>query len=151
MRRMFSLKQLQEIADARVEALVEGGTISNAKPIYCHPISLTRSGDNGHMRLTMLIFNNTATAFTLTTFKEWLETLQSQIDSVRIMVSGGVQDLVNSKYIISASYIACYEYNDQIEYNIAGIYDNGNYQEIYGSWNDVFHDVSLTDNVNKIN
>lgn len=137
--------------DLTVTGAINGEANPSVKPIYCHPVSLTRSGTNGHMRLTMLIFNNSGTAFTLETFKAWIENLQSQIGDVRIMVSGGVQDLENNSYIISASYIACYENNDEIEYNIAGMYDAGNYQEIYGTWEEVFHDVILTDKVNKIN
>ena len=137
--------------DLVVTGSINGEENPSVKPIYCHPISLTRSGANGHMRLTCLIFNNSATPFTLTTFKDFIDGLVDAIGNCRIMVSGGLQDLENNKYIISASYIAGYTQDDEIEYNVAGIKDAGAYEEIYGTWEDVFHDVNLVDAVNKIN
>lgn len=60
MRRMFSLKQLQEIADARVKSLVEGGTLNNAKPIYKHTITITGSA----LSFSMELFLNDNTQIT---------------------------------------------------------------------------------------
>ena len=57
MRRMFSLKQLQEIADSEVKSLVEGGTLENAKPVYCHPVELYKTATG---TLCCLIFNNSS-------------------------------------------------------------------------------------------
>ena len=67
MRRMFSLKQLQEIADNRVKALVEGGTLENAKPLYFHPIRFSISGSSGGQSVkvvygSIMIINNDSTA-----------------------------------------------------------------------------------------
>ena len=58
MRRMYSLNQLQQIANERVKALVEGGTLSNAKPIYCHPITIDVEDASSNLHIAMLIFDN---------------------------------------------------------------------------------------------
>ena len=65
MRRMFSLKQLQEIADNRVQTLVEGGTLENAKPIYYHPVAIygVSEQDYAGLSLSLVILNNSATPF----------------------------------------------------------------------------------------
>ena len=64
MRRMFSLKQIKEIADARVEALVEGGTLDNAKPIYWHGLEMLNSGSSNLTYFTCHILNNDPTPIT---------------------------------------------------------------------------------------
>ena len=92
MRRMFSLEQLKGIADSRVQALIEGGTLENAKPIYCHPIYFDcnfTSGDYAGRRyyFTCLIFNNEATPFTLSTFLAEIQRLCNL--GAKIMITGG--------------------------------------------------------------
>ena len=66
MRRMFSEKQIKDLADARVESLVEGGTLDNAKPIYWHTIKLIRSGVEGlsSYLIYLIILNNNPNAMT---------------------------------------------------------------------------------------
>ena len=71
MRRMFSLEQLKGIADARVKALVEGGTLENAKPIYFHPIRFDISGSTAGQTIrvksgSIMILNNDNTALDTT-------------------------------------------------------------------------------------
>ena len=78
MRRMYSLEQLKNIADQRVQALVEGGTLSNAKPIYWHTIYFQRGGTAetstfGRIFGTMIILNNNPTPLTLTAFLDMLK------------------------------------------------------------------------------
>ena len=43
MRRMFSEKQIE----TQITSLVEGGTLDNAKPIYCHPIYMFFTTNEG--------------------------------------------------------------------------------------------------------
>ena len=67
---MFSLKQLQEIADSRVQTLVESGTLDNAKPIYYHPILIDGYYNNANtlpVRVNLVILDNSSTAYTEST------------------------------------------------------------------------------------
>ena len=90
MKRMWSKKELNNIADSRVQALVEGGTLDNAKPIYCHPIYWTVTDNSEDIQLTCLIFNNSETPFTVETFIDYVLYLYSLVESrVSIMASGG--------------------------------------------------------------
>ena len=69
----------------------------HAKPIYCHPITLLGQGGN-KTKLTMLIFNNSATAFDRNTFKSYL----AGLPTARFMTSGFYDDGVE---VHVASYI----------------------------------------------
>ena len=91
MRRMYSLNQLEQIANNRVKTLVEGGTLNNAKPIYCHPVNIGYIDESNEFMITMLIFNNDATEFTFETFNAWLSALVNQIAQARIMASGYIK------------------------------------------------------------
>ena len=62
MRRMYSEKQLKDV----IKEEVEGGTLSNAKPIYCHPITIefTSESESGtNVYLALLIFDNSNTEY----------------------------------------------------------------------------------------
>lgn len=61
MRRMYSLNQLKEIADARIQALVEGGTLENAKPLYFHPIVVNDSVNK--VSIALIIIDNVSTPY----------------------------------------------------------------------------------------
>ena len=151
MRRMFSLKQLQELADSRVEALVEGGTLDNAKPIYCHPITIADNtvGASQSGKLGCLIFNNDPTPFTPATFIDFLDALYTQIGGVvRIITTGGFTD--NSNNVAVAAYMGKVGANS---YYLSGIKTTGD-GEVYMT----FSKEDLTsyikyfyDGVNKIN
>ena len=148
---MFSLKQLQEIADSEVQSLVEGGTLSNAKPIYCHPIRIfnTSSENPRKYRLTCLIFNNSPTAFTRQTFKQFLDNLYTQVGTnINIMVCGGYNDGTN--LLVSASYLLV----SSTSYTIVGM-DKDCIPNSTGwqSWDTLFPEAQTTleDGVNKIN
>lgn len=149
----ISVASTQWATKAYVQQVIEGGTLENAKPIYCHPITLLRSGSStlGNLRLTCLIFNNNSTPFTLASFKKWLDDLTDAISNARIMVSGGLQQNTESKYIISASYLLEYKEEGNRIYDFGGIKELGAFEEIYGSWDDIFLDAELIDDVNKIN
>ena len=133
--------------------LVVTGSINNeenpsVKPIYCHPIQIERVEDNIQTaELTMLIFNNSATAFTKTTFLNWLDDLFSTVGStIRIMASGGWK---SSGALMVASYIGKYGANN---YYLMGIASSGN-ASIETLTREEMEEfiTSLTDGVNKIN
>lgn len=69
MRRMFSEKQIQEIAGNIVKSIVEGGTLDNAKPIYYHPIYFTDNTASKELRLTCAILDNNSEEYKEATFK----------------------------------------------------------------------------------
>lgn len=83
---------------------IEGGTIDNAKPIYCHPISIvvTNADASIYARLTCLIFSNSPTEFTAVTFTNWLKELYASNNTARLMLSGAV---TKSGSTIIASYM----------------------------------------------
>ena len=79
--------------DGRITTLVQGGTLENAKPIYCHPISLitnVSSGVGEETRLQLLIFNNEPTAYTASTIISYLKDLMDQ--GAIVMVNGYILD-----------------------------------------------------------
>ena len=140
MKRMWSKNELKQQADARVEALVEGGTLNNAKPIYCHPITLI--GEGGAHHLTMLILNNIAEAFAdfdalITHIRTW------GLDTARIMSSGVFKESDNK--IVIASYLMVTENTIRLVGNYA---DTGSTVSIDITANNfnTFYDA-----VNKIN
>lgn len=144
---MFSLKQLQEIADARIEALVEGGTLDNAKPIYCHPITIQSTGESLIFRITMLIFNNDSTPFTRTSFKTWLDNLLTELGTtVRVMISGAYN---TGEKIIIASHLS----HESVGYFVNGInVSDGSQDFVGGEYSTLFpSSVGFVDAVNKIN
>ena len=150
MKRMWSKNELKNIADDRVQALVEGGALDNAKPIYCHPLDIRANNTLNTIVMTCLIFNNDPTPFTLSSFKEFLDNLYSQVGNVRIMASGGIHDKTANKTIINSFF-----YRATVSYGFLGIniadgsqYD---YEKNLDAWNYMFADATITDGVNKIN
>ena len=144
MRRMYSENQLESI----IKEQVEGGQLSNAKPIYCHPISFVYSPTS--CRITCLIFNNDATAFTATTFADWLNALYLKIGTVRIMCSGAFIANENSTSLTIASYMG----TGSSGYYLMGVDINGIYNAVYRytSKDDFISKlVEFADAVNKIN
>lgn len=70
-------KQVEDLADARIEELVEGGTLENAKPIYWHGIDLF-SNDNSFQ---FHILNNDNTPIdTIAKVKAWAESIEGQVN-----------------------------------------------------------------------
>ena len=146
-------KVLLESAKNVLSNLLADGDIENAKPIYCHPITI-RNGDIG-MTLTCLIFNNDDTPFTLATFKDWIDTVFEELPSdvtLRIMSSGYYKSTDGTKIGI-ASYI--YKYHGTP--NLYGIF-GGNVADASAvdvnnsTFDTVFPSGTLLyDGVNKIN
>ena len=148
MRRMFSLKQLQEIADARVESLVESGNLDNAKPIYCHPISIGVQDVDYACYLTMLIFNNDAEPFNFATFNRWLDNLVTAITNVRIMTSGFL-DLGGTMYPTTMLYANASYRNVVVR---SGLFTGGAIEKSFDptTWK-ALNPIYFNDGVNKIN
>ena len=140
MRRMYSENQLDSI----IKEQVEGGTLSNAKPIYCHPINI----GYGSWFITMLIFNNDPTPFTFQTFTNWLLELKQKVSIVRIMTSG--YTIIDNTYY-PASYLSAFA-TDTIgiicEPTLMGNPKSVTYTE--AEWNNITPTI-FVDGVNKIN
>ena len=101
MRRMYSEKQI----DSQIKEVIECGQVDNAKPIYCHPLTITNNDRNA--RLTCLIFNNDPTPFTLSSFVDYIDALFEQVGAtVRIMTSGCYALGETFDTIVVASYFA---------------------------------------------
>lgn len=103
---VITTAQSQTAIDDNIESiatdLIEGGTIENAKPIYCHPITLYKhSGSYPQYILSMLIFDNNPTAYTKTTLKQLLQSFVG-----RVLVSGSY--LTATAYL-SPSFISAQE------------------------------------------
>lgn len=49
-------KELTTVED--ITDLIEGGTIDNAKPLYCHPISIDDDVSDNKVHIALLIFDN---------------------------------------------------------------------------------------------
>lgn len=76
--------------DLSVTGKINNESDPSVKPIYCHPvyIQFNREFDDGIFALTMLIFNNSASAFTKTTFVAWLNTLFTANADAKVLTSG---------------------------------------------------------------
>ena len=139
MRRMYSLGQLEEVANARVKALVEGGTLENAKPIYYHGVELYNNVTGDLVECHIL--SNSPTQFTRTSLQQWLEGITGE---VRVMASGHVK--VGNKY---KPLIMLFKATN----NALRLYytneDTGNAYSSVTSLTDAF--TQITDAVNKIN
>ena len=146
MKRMWTDREIRAKADESAKIRIEAGQTENAKPIYCHPITITSSTSD---IITCLIFNNDATPFTKSTFADWLLALFAKIDDVvRVMASGsfiiGTTTFISSFIgVIAADTIAIYG---------AKASDGSGAAKTIGSKSDFETYVSnFYDSVNKIN
>ena len=128
---------------------LNGEANPSVKPIYCHPCCI-RVGNTALVgagtRLTCLIFNNSSTAFTKSTF---LSTVKSFTG--RIMASGVFNDNGANKNVI-----ASYLYTDNNLLLVGGnlVSDGSAYSPVDSSitLEDLLNsEISFEDNVNKIN
>lgn len=121
---------------ARLDELV------NVKDIYCHPIycSFKRAGDEKLITFTCLIFNNTATPFTKSSFFSWALDLFSNYPNASILASGyaGASPASRIKAHTSSSI--------SLETVNADASDND-----YWSFFEIPESATFTDGVNKIN
>ena len=141
MRRMFSLKQLEEIADSRVQALVEGGTLENAKPIYFHGLDLYKGYD---VSVTAHVLNSSSDPInTLAKFIAWAESIPADVN---IQCNGNVK--IND--VNKQCFLLIKSHNDgSPTWIIRYRDDTGSNQETNVDLNDYFDYVF--DGVNKIN
>lgn len=166
MRRMYTEKQVRELADEEVagkvvESLagkdisIGSATISgnlsvsgaingeenpSVKPIYCHPIVLQLDDDNAFVYAECLIFNNTETPFTWASFKTYLQSFVGTI-----MLTGGCKDKANNKVVITTMLR-----NTGTSIFIYGVSVNGE-QALLTNIDLASKTITLQDNVNKIN
>ena len=139
----------QSAVDTNIEDvakdLIEGGTIDNAKPIYCHPITIVDNTASKDRRLTCLIFNNDPTSFDKAKFKDFLDSLGS-VDG-KIMLSGGFK---SGTTIAIASYL---RYNGTLYYLVGTDVSNGEAFSVFNAdFDEIFPSTcTFEDGVNKIN
>lgn len=119
------------------------------KSIYCHPISIVLTSTKV-IRLTCLIFNNDDTPFTLTTFKDYIDTLYTALPDggrLRIMLSGAYNDGTS---IGIASWLG--KASDGYNVNAIKVNDGSSVVFKDADWTNLFPSgTQLTDGVNKIN
>lgn len=143
MRRMYSEKQIA----SQIKSVIESGQVDNAKPIYCHPITMGYIVDSGNnFAVTMLIFNNEATAFTWATFKTWLNNLITKIETVRILTSGYCKIEGN---IFPADYLFATSSAKQVV-SVPGVIDDAKLLDLTSIWASM-SPTQFFDGVNKIN
>ena len=111
---------------------LNGESNPSVKPIYCHPITISGGGID-ETRLTMLVFNNSATPFTAESLFDLINSLQM----ARFLVSG----FFNGNNI--ASYIWA-----SIQDVISIVYYNGSSNFTKEQFTSTF---TIYDGVNKIN
>lgn len=151
MKRMWTERDIRSKASNEAKKLIELGQTSNAKPIYCHPVTLADNsvGSSQTSKIGCLIFNNDATPFTLATFIDYLDELYTQVGgTIRIITTGGFTDSSNNVAI--AAYMGKVS---PTSYYLSGLKNNGA-GEVYMT----FTKEQLTayinyfyDGVNKIN
>lgn len=141
----------QQVED--MKSLKEGysSNVASTKKIYCHPITITSSNTNYKFRFSCMILNNDSTAFTLTTFKKFIDDLYTSIGTtIRINCSGGAVVISGGKQLI-LSWLSKYADDG---YSLAGFSLDTNDQEagIVGTWDGIFgSSVTFNDGVNAIN
>lgn len=141
--------------DSKIVSEIEGGTIDNAKPIYCHPCSISwRNGDaSEYGRIQCLIFNNSPTAFTIDTFKTAIDEMRASAGQyLYIMLTGGFI-VAAGGYSDGKMTIAQYIYEEtQGDLRISGVSVDSARENILTNWSTVTGNlVFFTDGVNKIN
>ena len=151
MKRMWSKNELLRLSDAEIRALIEGGEIENAKPVYIHPIKIYNGvGDTKKFMITLLIFNNDPTPFTLTTLEQYFLDLYTEVGGLlTFLASGFYNDGIN--VIQSASYLYC---NGENKFGVDGANVGASDYASTGdsAWSDLFASgTTFTDGVNKIN
>ena len=143
MRRMFSENQIKELADERVETLVEGGTLDNAKPIYWHSCTLKRVAEGSLIYfIDFIIINNDETPLTISSFSQWLSDHQdAEIKAV--------QGYDKAK---SSNLISYFKYDEPTIIKIYSVNLTTGNEESTGVYMTADYGATLTDNgVNKLN
>ena len=138
MRRMFSLNQLKEIS----KEVIESGAVSNAKPIYCHPIEIYKSNV---CNITCLIFNNTNDK--INTYDKLKQAIHNFGGTVynRLHASGGFY--TGEKTLIVSELVEFITQDNK--FKLVGLYTDGDVED---SGLDITSETfNIVDDVNKIN
>lgn len=120
------------------------GVEISTKPIYCHPIIFELDNTSYSIRLMFLLFNDTATAYTWETLKQYLNTFTG-----RVMLTGACNDKVHSQVTI-ASMLRIQGAGVYRVYGVStagDVVDGNNYAVDLGSMTPSY----FLDEVNKIN
>ena len=150
MRRMYSLKQLEEVSKKVSKEVIESGEVDNAKPIYCHPVFLNsnRTFDNVVLQVTMLIFNNDPTPFTKSTWIEWVQALFRTYPTAKILTSGFYNVYPTSCFRVNEETDP--NVNTSIDISLAETSTSGIQRHI--AFADILNEATIfEDGVNKIN
>ena len=127
------------------------GATQSVKKIYCHPVYIYYGSAGYKLDLTFLIFNNSSTAFTLATFKTFIDDLTTQLtNDSHILASGyysngtDICDSVSFMYkgIVSGNY-GIVGWNAQTRTRV--VIAKSTFSDIFPS------DVYFEDSVNAIN
>ena len=138
--------KILSIGSTNVSVTANAYSVANAKPVYCHPVNIGYKDSDHEFMITMLIFNNSETAFTFETFNNWLTNLVASITQARILCSGyiilsGVTYPVSYLYATSGS-------RELIVSPSAVSYILDSFTET--AWNAIIP-LTFSDGVNKIN
>ena len=130
--------------DSSISVTDNAYSVENAKPVYCHPIrgSFTRQ-DNMLFTFTCLIFNNSSTAFTTSTFFDWILALFEEYPDASIMASGYIDNMPISRIYKGSGSSVFFEKPKLSD----GVYVNDYNSMTLGDLNT----GSFVDGVNKIN
>ena len=151
MKRMWTDREVRSMADESAKIRIEAGLTENAKPIYCHPVTLADNsvGSSQSSKLGCLIFNNSPTPFTLATFIDYIDELYTKVGgTVRIITTGGFTD--NNNNVAIAAYIGKVGSNS---YYLSGLKNTGE-GEVYMTFSKeqlLAYINYFYDGVNKIN
>ena len=158
MRRMFSLKQLEDIVSeflgespkvvntlkTTMNYLVDNNQINNVKPIYYHGIELIDYVKGNVAELSIL--NNDATAInSVEKFKAWRENIPEPLVIVK---ADGCVKINETVYHLYA--IICSIESEQYVYKF-GYLTNAGYSVLTVDLTDYFKSSDCLDGVNKIN
>lgn len=151
MKRMWSKNELKQISASEVKALVEGGTLDNAKPIYIHPISIIHPAGQSDFMCSILILNNDSapidTWAKLTAFFDKIyDELPEGISFARFPCTGFAR---NSTKVIITSVIEVSGKTSSGR-RFYGM-DNSNNTLAFLNENDITGEPRVFDGVNKIN
>ena len=135
-------------AEYWLKRLATGEGEGSTKKIYIHPITIQKTSGAITYSLSFFIFNNSKTAFTFTTFKEYIDTISTPGSNVRFNCSGGYS---NTTKTFAVSFLA--KSTDPNMYFMVG-YDTTSKSQDYASdtWDNVFGTpAEFIDGVNAIN
>lgn len=132
-----AMSVLQEVAEGKttineVKALIEGGTVANAKPIYWHGLTLFSAG--GIIAFAHVLKNTSTPLATVTALKAWFESISGEVIlplSGNIKIADTFYDVIAIIKREAGTYDILYklatgERTDLVNVNIETYYSNCN-------------------------